>query len=504
MDRNGTDLIEMQENKQTKEKQTNLRSKYICIVVVVIIIIIIWTIVFCPSVVTLVVITRGNISRNSQGIYEARINSLPDELPPININNITNYSIISIACENKFVYEPKGSICYPPCAWDPTETNLTLLTQILFLSISAIGLVMSVATLIVWLVASYLECRKNNSCEFQLARASLFMIVLSTLGIFVTNTAIDILGRERLLCDRNKEGQLYLLAHMFEQATDPGDRRTLTNVIGALSYFFFLSTFYWIVTAFKNILLVIFLPLRVNDMTRERVVFSVQVVGGLVFPLIMITIVCIFNPQTPFAGNYQAQQVYVSGPIVFLTLFVLILSINAGLVITLAIIALTKLRLVSLRVRSLTGRRTELTDLERRLLLYSFLYSITFALLSVNLSVFAILESRYLDLITEHIICVNVNSAIAVQLYNSNSTLLAYRENTVGNLTICKAILDRAISTLPVWVTIIVSVIMRLAWLIVFVILIPNCTPKCIHKSIVKKVHKLTTNQNSVVRNKTH
>ena len=506
MDGNGTDLIELKgkeknvkKNKQTKETQTNLRSKYICIVSTVILIIIIWILVLSPPILVFIKITKFNISTTMQGLTETRINTLPTQLPSINNNNITNYTILSIQCENRFVFESKESICYPPCYWNPTNTNLALFTKILFLSISTVGLVMSTGTLIGWLVASYRDYRKRNSWDFQLARASLFMVVLSNLGIFVTNTIIDSLGRAQLLCERNGKGELYLLAHIFEQATGPGSRRTLTNIIGGVFYFFLTSTFYWIIVAFANILFVIFLPLRVHEsVKRERTVFCVQIAIGLFVSLLLIGIVVAINPETPFVGNYQLQQIYVSAPLVFLIMFILILSVNAGAVLTLALIALTKLRLVSLRAKSLTGHNTHLTELEKRLLVYAFVYSITYILLSINLGVFVFLERSYLDIITEYVICVNVNSEVT--LSSMNTTQLAYRDNTIGNLTRCDALLETANRTLPIWVSVNVSVVMRVVWMIIFIILIPRCTPKC----LIRKVNKQTSNKQSGVRNATH
>ena len=495
MDGESTD-VEPRENENIakKNKQTKLKSKYICIVSVVVVNIIIWIILFSPFIVILGIIPTRNVTNGSPNLFKARMNTLPDELPPLNTSQ-DNYTILSIQCENNFVFEPKGSICYPPCSFDPSGNGLTPLIQIVLLTISGIGLIMSVGTLIGWLVASYLECRKKNSCEFQLARASLFMVVLFILGIFATYIAIDTLGRDQLFCDRNREGELYLLAHMFELATDPGVRRTLTNVIGAILYFFTTSTFYWVMIAFANILLVIFLPLQVNQsVKRQGTLFCIQMALGLFVSLILIAIIYSINPTTPFASNYQVQQVYVSGHLTLLLLLLLLTAINAGLVLTMAIIALTKLRLVSLHTKKLTGRRRELTDLEKRLLIYAFLYSTLATIIVVTLGVISLLENSYLDLIREHILCVNSNSAITIQLPNStqmtNTNITTYRQNRIGNLTACNAILVAANGTLPAWLTLSFSVAVRLIWLVVFAILIPRCTPKCIHMCIIRNVNK--------------
>ena len=88
MDGKGTDLIELKgkeknvkKNKQTKETQTNLRSKYICIVSTVILIIIIWILVLSPSILVFIRITKFNISTTKQGLTETRINTLLPNCP---------------------------------------------------------------------------------------------------------------------------------------------------------------------------------------------------------------------------------------------------------------------------------------------------------------------------------------------------------------------------------------------------------------------------------------
>ena len=60
-----------------------------------------------------------------------------NELPPINLPNLSNYSKYSIQCENRFAYEAKESVCYPPCGWDTSETGMPLIINAVYLIISS-------------------------------------------------------------------------------------------------------------------------------------------------------------------------------------------------------------------------------------------------------------------------------------------------------------------------------------------------------------------------------
>ena len=166
-------------------------------------IIVAWFVALAPTI--LYTIFTGIRNNNSDILYN-QTSSIPNNLPQINLPNISNYSIYRIQCENRFIFDPKESVCYPPCDWDPSETSLPLINSIIYFIVSFTALILCVGTLISWIITS-VKCRGGNKgCDFQLARASLFMIVLSRLAWYLTLACTDILGRERLVCRSNGHG----------------------------------------------------------------------------------------------------------------------------------------------------------------------------------------------------------------------------------------------------------------------------------------------------------
>ena len=161
-------------SRKSKKNRQRIAHKLITVLCCSIGIIVSWSVALAS---TLTIAVQTVINRNDSSLISSQTNTLLNELPPINLSNISNYSIYSIQCENRFVYEPTEFVCYPPCDWNPLGTGISLIIEIFYFTISVIALILCVCTLISWIVAS-VKCRGGKrGCDFQLARASLFMVV---------------------------------------------------------------------------------------------------------------------------------------------------------------------------------------------------------------------------------------------------------------------------------------------------------------------------------------
>ena len=188
-----------------------------------------WAIAFASPIIS-VAFLPGNPNRTSYMPFRDR--GIIDELPPINLPNLSNYSIYNIQCEHDFVYEPKESVCYPPCDFDVSGSGISQIISIVYLIISVTGFILCAGTLVSWVVAS-VKCRGGKrGVDFQLARASLFMIVLTKLASYIVYTCIDSIGRQRLVCIVNEYGESYLLAHIIFSDSPNRNTGVLVNVLG--------------------------------------------------------------------------------------------------------------------------------------------------------------------------------------------------------------------------------------------------------------------------------
>ena len=474
------DLIEMSgRDKQVRHKKTGPRltkfhkvSARVCCVMGTFIT---WLIVSGPIVLFIVqtFFSNRNITFN-----------LTAQIPPINASNSSNYSIQTIHCENNFVYEPSEFICYPPCNWHPTSSTIVTILKSFTIITDVIGLVISAGTFVGWGVATYLEFKSKKGYTFQLSRASLYMVVLSSIGIFVLSLIIDALGREQLMCSRTRDGDIYLRAHLIRPLNT--DNKLLVNILGGFYHFFFLSTFIWIALAFINILAIILLSTRfTHTLKTELTLFLIEILVATVLPLCVIAIAIGTSSETAYIGNYLLQQIFVPTVTGVFCLYAIIIGINSGVILTLSLIILTKLRLAALRSKEKFGKKIQLTELEKRLLAYAIIISIAFIATVLSLQVFIWSQESYFGSITNYTVCVNVRSPITLRprdpantSLGNSSSLMVFRENT-RNSTDCGTFLAVANEVLPVWFSFLGSFLVRSVYLIVFIILIPICTCGC-------------------------
>ena len=332
---------------------------------------------------------------------------------------------------------------------------------------------MSVGTLLAWFIATYYEYKvKRDAFKFSLAQASLYMVIVCTLGIFVVQIVIDSLGREGVLCERTAAGELYLRA-----SSNPNLQ---INALGGFYYFFITATLIWLSFAFLNILIIILLSIRfTHELKRDLTVFLVEFVVAFGVPLISVSIVFLTDPQSPFIGYYQILHVSIREPLTLLFLDGLVYSIAVAAILTIVIIVITKLRLHSVRSASLTGRKLVLSEMEKRLLAYSSIFSFILIIASLTLVVVLLTDERYFEQIQSYIRCVTVNSPILINDVTSHSNQTVYRENSIGNMSVCESILEVVISTLPSLYSVAGVVLLRCVWLVVFIVLIPSCSLKC-------------------------
>ena len=72
--------------------------------------------------------------------------------------------------------------------------------------IDVLSLVFGSATLMVWIITSCVDRKKRRlHYDFQLARTSLFMVIICSLLLILINACIDIMDRSILFCERSEE-----------------------------------------------------------------------------------------------------------------------------------------------------------------------------------------------------------------------------------------------------------------------------------------------------------
>ena len=439
------------------------------------------------------------ILQNDSTLISSQTNNLLNELPPITLPNLSNYSIYSIQCENRFVYEPKESVCYPPCDWDTSETGMPLIINIIYFIISATALILCVGTLISWVVAS-VKCRGGKrGCDFQLARASLFMVVLSKMALYILFTCIDVIGRNGLVCRTNEFGESYLIAHIIVSVSSNPGTRLIVNVLGQFYTFWFLSSSLWTIFGFTNVILLVFLSFRIRTtLKRQIITFGIEMGITIIFPICVLSIVTGLDPISTFAINYLTQEVHIRNFTILLLIIISTYSLTSGYCLTAVIIVLTKLRFVSLRSERITGQGTQLTELEKRMVIYAVVLGLWYVVIGINAAIYSTIEVQFITGVLNYTDCVNVNSPIILipQNYTGlrsnfsdmNSTLTVYRGNNPGNLTECDLILNDLIATTPIWSLILFGILSRTEGMLVFIVLIPRCSLSCFRERFLNKL----------------
>ena len=485
MNHSRTDLIEMetsdkkiQPNTPPNEESCVIDCKkvksLICIAVSVITIILIWLAVLVPVAAIVVRIFQVDRSGRFPG------QNLSTILPPINSTNSTNLTIINVDCIDNFIYVPGEEICYPDCQWSPYGPHATRITRILLIVLSVLGIVLGTATLIGWLLTSCVDWKKLRlHYDFQLARTSLFMVVLSSFIVILTNACIDILDRSVLFCKQTNAGESYLLPHQTYFVSDDPNIRIVVNLIGFVNNYFFLVNLCWIAFSVINILVLVFFPYLRERFRKRLLVFSFQFLFSFGINLILFVVPFAIAGDATFVSSYIGIFVILYNSWLFVLMFVFPSLLLPCFVISLVVIVLTKLRINSIKSLEVTGRAYKLTDLEKRLFCYSIILMIMLFLYGIVTILIAYFTSDYFQSIGEYVLCITVNSPILVQ---SNDTV--YRENPYGGVDVCNEIKDTANKALPYFIPTLLAFYLRFLWMLIFIVLVPYISVRDIARSL--------------------
>lgn len=486
-------------SKKLKDLYTN---KYVYIALSVLGILFIWTLSLIPLLVRIIDLQDSDLESNSGGSSRRnqRNSNLTMRLPPLNITNRAGVTVISVGCRESFIYSPNDSFCFPDCSWDPFDGNIAAFKQALFILISLSGFLIGSVTLVGWLLTCCVDWKKKRiHFDFQLARASLFMVVLCTIILLLINLIVDIISRKGLFCSMGDDGQPYLPAHLNQYTSEETQNRIIINFIGALYHFLSLSALIWLTIAFVNILIIVIFPLRGRESLKKRViVFLIESLIAVFVPVFAIVLAVSLDPDSPYGIVYTIQQIHVFDAWLNAVLNNWLYFFFSGIIITIAIIIVTKLRMNSLRSKGIMGKAMKLTELEKRLLIYSLVLIGTLSIIGTQLLVVNSLSDRYHELVEEYILCVTVNSPVLVSLGNvgnstANSTAIVFRVNSIGDINVCNRLLLTANRTYPSWAYIILAIMFRVIWFIPIIVLLPCCSCRFVKKKPAQVIIQFST-----------
>ena len=457
------------------------RNKYSLLTLSVIGIAIIWILVPIPLIVRIIEVKTANLNVKGAGVSNQRQTNLTQRLPPLNLTSEIrlNSTIQSILCINNFIYSPNDSFCFPSCAWDPFDSNFATAKQVFYILINVAGLILGICTLAGWVATSCVDWKtKRVKFDFQLARTSLFVVMICSLILIIINLVVDSLKRDYLYCSSGSEGQQYLPAHLNQYTSTDDSVRVVINLIGALFHYFSLCSLIWLTISYFNIFLIVFFPLT-DRQKRKMIVFITECVVGFATPLIPVILAVGFDSDSPYGVVYTLQQIYVFDAWLNTILHNWPYFFISGVIITLAILIVLKLRFNSIRSKQNLGRSIKLTELEKRLLVHSLVLMFILTLIGTQLLFVNSTSDNYHFLVEEYILCSTVNSPVQMVFIGSNTTFFAYRVNTIGGTGVCTRLLNDANDIYPSWAYMLLSVSFRIIWFIPFIVLIPCCSCRC-------------------------
>ena len=491
-----TDLLESkQEKRKTKQtaihpvvkrKKLRLGGKKVCAGLSIISIIFIWIVLLIPiTVITIHVVD------NNQSAFTTVNNTISNLLPPINVtSNYSNFTIERVECVDNFVYVPGDEICYPECDWNPSGNNSIKIVRLLLGILGVFSVVLCTAILIAWLLLSCIDWKKFRfHYDFQLPRTSLFMVVLTCLFSIIINASIDLLPRDFFFCQSTENGQSYLLPHLFYSISNISYNKFVTFVIGALSHYLFLITVTWMTFSLINIIIILFFPFWGASFRRRLLIFLIQCLICFGINLIPVVILIAVNPQLPYVAVSLLNFFSTLNIWAYIFLINMLLILAPGMLISLTIVIVTKLRITSIESQKQTGHKIKLTDLEKRLIVYAIVLMTLLLFQGINTIFLTFLSPGYVESVTKFILCMTVNSPILTLPSNFtgsnatlNDTVPVYRENPYGDVDACRMFKSEASILLPKYNFIIYVLLSRLIWLPIFFVLIPHITPKLLKK----------------------
>ena len=277
--------------------------------------------------------------------------------------------------------------------------------------------------------------------------------MICSLILIIINLTVDLLNRDYLYCSSGSDGQQYLPAHLNQYTSTDDTVRITINLIGALFHYFSLCSLIWLTISYFNIFLIVFFPF--TDRNKKKMfVFITECVIGFAMPLLPIILAVAFDSDSPYGVVYTLQQIYVFDAWLNTILHNWPYFLISGVIITLAILIVLKVRFNSIRSKQNLGKSIKLTDLEKRLLAHSLLLMFLLTLIGIQLLFVNSTAEDYHFLIEEYILCSTVNSPVEMVFIGSNTTFLAYRVNTIGGTGVCKRLLDSANNEYPSWASV--------------------------------------------------
>ena len=428
-------------NKQTtihpvvKRKKLRLGGKKVCVGLSIISIIFIWIVLLIP--ITMIII---NVAGNNQSAFLTVTNTIFNLLPPINVtSNYSNFTIERVECVDNFVYVPGDEMCYPECDWNPSRDDSVRIVHLILKILSVFSVVLCTTTLIAWLLLSCIDWKKFRfHYDFQLPRTSLFMVV-SSLFIVALTASIDLMPREFFFCQFTENGQSYSLPHLFYSISNISYNKIVLNVIGALYHYLFLVTICWVILSLINVNIILFFPFWRGSFRKKLFIFLIQCLICFGINLIPVVILIAVNPQLPYVASSLILSFSTLNIWAYIFLINMPLFVAPGLLISLTIVIVTKLRITSIESQKQTGHKIKLTDLEKKLIVYAIVLMTLLLFQAINSIFLTIFPPEYFQFVTKFILCMTVNSPILTLPSNFtgsnatlNDTVPVYRENPYG------------------------------------------------------------------------
>ena len=481
-----------------KGKKLRLGGKKVCISLSIISIIFIWIVLLIP--ITVIIIS---VADNNQSAFSTVNNTIFNLLPPINVtSNYSNFTIERVECVDNFVYVPGDEICYPECDWNPSRDDSVRIVHLILKILSIFSIVLCTATLIAWLLLSCIDWKKFRfRYDFQLPRTSLFMVVMCSLFLVVLNASIDLMPRDFFFCQFTENGQSYSLPHLFYSISNISYNKIVLNVIGALYHYLFLVTIGWVILSLIDVNILLFFPFWRGSFRKKLLIFLIQCLVCFGINLIPVLILISVDPQSPYVASSFLISFSTLNIWTYLFLINMPLFLAPGMLISLTIVIVTKLRITSIESQKQTGHKIKLTDLEKKLIVYAIVLMALLLFQAINTIVLTTFPPEYFQFITKFILCMTVNSPILTlpsNLTGSNATLNdtvpVYRENPYGDVDACRMLESEASVLLPKFSFILFALLSRLIWLPIFFVLVPQITLKQLktwYKSVKDSILKM-------------
>ena len=471
-----------------RRKISKFVGKKVCITISILIVATVWLALLGPIITFVVEITATG---DGSGMYPGTSNLFLSLPPIIGATNYTNLTIKRVECVENFVYVSGEEICYPNCLWSPVGDGVTRKIKISLAIIDVLSLVFGSATLMVWIIMSCVDRKKRRlHYDFQLARTSLFMVIICSLLSILINACIDIMDRSILFCERSEEEIPFLRAQTALAESSYAKTRFITGLLGAVWMYLYTVNLFWILFSLINILVIVFYPNLRERFSKRVLIFALQCFISFGLNLIPIAITIALRPESAYKGAYISYHIIIFNQWAFVFFFIVPSVVLPCLVLSLVVLTVAKMRITSFHSKEITGSSIKLTDLEKRLIGYSTFLMLLMFLHGAIIILISRLISGYFALISQFILCITVNSPIyATSSLNgtgTNSTLTLYRENTYGGVDVCRKLEASANNELPFYIPVMLMFYLRLVWIPIFIIIVPHISPRSLKNFIYR------------------